>query len=78
LESKDKQEVTSRLARYGESWQFSLDEVEVEPMLAKFGFRLLDIRHPQDLEQMYFKDAQGRIVGHVNEVQSIVMAERVE
>ena len=73
---RDERQVTKKLAGFRESWQFGLAEKEVEPLLAKFGFKLLDLKHPRDLEEAYFKDARGRIVGHVNNTQSIVMAER--
>ncbi len=73
---RDEAQVIKKLARFRESWQFGLAEKEVEPLLAKFGFKLLDLKNPCDLEEAYFKDARGRIVGHVNNTQSIVTAER--
>jgi methyltransferase (TIGR00027 family) len=73
---KGETQVTRKLAEYGESWQFGLDEHEVGPLLARFDFRILDLKNPRDLEETYFKDARGRIVGHVSGAQSIVTAER--
>jgi O-methyltransferase involved in polyketide biosynthesis len=61
---------------FGESWQFGLEENEVEPFLLKHGFLQRDRRSPKQLEDMYFRDAEGRIVGRVNGTQSIVWAQK--
>jgi methyltransferase (TIGR00027 family) len=72
----DATQVAGKLASVKESWQFGLTEYDVAPLLARFGFRILDLRNPTDLQEMYFKDALGRVVAHVSNTQSIVMAER--
>jgi len=64
------------LNRSGESWQFGLDEGEVEPFLRKYGLRLLARMSPADLEAAYFTDASGARVARINGTQSIVLAER--
>jgi methyltransferase (TIGR00027 family) len=64
------------LNKFGESWQFGLDETEVEPMLYKYGFKLLDRKGPKELEEAYFKDEKGVVIARVNGTQSIVKAER--
>jgi methyltransferase (TIGR00027 family) len=73
---KDSLQVTSRLAKLGESWQFGLDDQKVGPLLSRYGFRLLDLKNPRALEETYFKGGQGRIAGHVSDTQTIVTAER--
>jgi methyltransferase (TIGR00027 family) len=65
------------VTRFGESWQFGLEEEEVEPLLRKHGFKLLDRQSPRDLEQAYFRDDAGNLIGKVNATQSIVTAERI-
>ena len=72
----DAMQATGKLARVGESWQFGLDEHEVESLLARFGFKVVDRKNPSDLQEMYFKDALGKVAAHVSNTQSIVMAER--
>ena len=62
--------------KFGETWQFGLDEAEVEPLLAKYGFKLLDRKGPKELEEAYFKDEKGIVKARVNGTQSIVKAER--
>jgi methyltransferase (TIGR00027 family) len=63
--------------RLRESWQFGLEDAEVEPLLMRYGFRLLDRKSPKDLEEVYFKDKTDRIIGRVNGTQSIIMAEKI-
>jgi methyltransferase (TIGR00027 family) len=63
--------------RLHESWQFGLEDAEVEPLLMRYGFRLLDRKSPKDLEEVYFKDKTDRIIGRVNGTQSIIMAEKI-
>jgi len=40
--------------KVGESWQFGLEEAEIEPLLTRYGFELKDRKSPHDLEEMYF------------------------
>jgi methyltransferase (TIGR00027 family) len=65
-----------RLDKYGESWQFGLEEAEVEPLLNKYGFQILDRKSPKELEEAYFKDKNGIVKARVNGTQSISMAVR--
>jgi len=46
-----------RLARFGESWPFGLDEPEVRLPLARFDFKLPDLKNPRDLD--LFQRLQG-------------------
>jgi len=66
-----------RLARFGETFQFGLDDSEVGPFFGEYGFKLIEYVKPADLEEMYFKDAKGRIQARVSDTQCIVAAERV-
>jgi methyltransferase (TIGR00027 family) len=62
--------------KFGESWQFGLEEAEVEPLLTKYGFRLMERKSPHDLQETYFKDERGKILARVNGTQSIIMAQK--
>ena len=53
------------LDRVGEPWHFGLNEGEIGPFLAKYGFTLIDHRDTRELEEMYFTNEAGGIVGHV-------------
>jgi methyltransferase (TIGR00027 family) len=61
--------------RFGEAWQFGLDEAEVSTFVQKYGLVLIDQKNPLQLEEMNFKREDGTIVGHVNGTQGIATAE---
>ena len=73
---KDEKAMMNELNKFGESWQFSLNESEVEPLLNKYGFDLLDRKGPMDLENDYFKMSNGKIKAKINGTQSIVRGKR--
>jgi O-methyltransferase involved in polyketide biosynthesis len=54
------------LAKVGESWYFGIEKGEIGQFLVKYGFELYDHRDAHGLEEMYFKDPTGKIVGRVN------------
>lgn len=68
--------VLSKIKVFGESWQFGLEKIEVEPFIEKYGFRLLDHKSPADLERDTFTDSNGKVIFRVNGTQSILLAER--
>ena len=70
------QGMTERLQKMGEAWKFGLEEREVGPLLAEYGFALVELKSPQALEGMYFMGGKGKPVGRINGTQSIARAER--
>jgi methyltransferase (TIGR00027 family) len=60
----------------GEQWQFGIEKGQIEPFLATYAMRLLDHKDAQDLEQAYFTDPSGRVVGRVNGTHCLVTAAR--
>ena len=66
--------VSARVASAGEGWHFSIEEGELERYLARYGLTVLEHLTPQDLEQLYFTDASGRVVGRVNGTHCLVRA----
>jgi len=68
--------ITRGVSRVGESWQFGLDDGEVEAFLQRFGFALVDKKNPQELEQMNFRRADGSLLARINGTQGLVTAER--
>jgi methyltransferase (TIGR00027 family) len=54
------------LAKVGEEWIFALEEGEDERFLGRHGFSLKDHSGKQELEDRYFKNSNGAIVGKVN------------
>jgi methyltransferase (TIGR00027 family) len=54
------------LAKVGEEWTFALEEGEVELFLSRYGFSLKDHSGKPELEDRYFKNSDGAIVGKIN------------
>jgi methyltransferase (TIGR00027 family) len=66
------------LAKVGESWYFGIERGEIGQFLSKYGFDLNDHRDAHELEEMYFKDPNGKIVGRVNGTHCLVRAIRTQ
>ena len=64
------------MAKTGEPWHFGIEKGEICQLLSRYGFELLDHRDARDLEEMYFKDPAGRIVGRVNATHCLAIAVR--
>ena len=54
------------VAKTGEQWRFGIEKGEIRQFLSKYGLELRDHRDASELEEMYFKDSSGRIVGRIN------------
>jgi O-methyltransferase involved in polyketide biosynthesis len=61
-----------------EPWRFGIEKGEIGQFLSRYGFELRDHRYARDLEEMYFKDPAGRIVGRVNGTHGLVRAVRTQ
>jgi methyltransferase (TIGR00027 family) len=62
------------LSKVGESWHFGIERGGIGSFLAKYGFELRDHRDARELEEMYFKNTAGKIVGRVNGTHCLVRA----
>jgi methyltransferase (TIGR00027 family) len=60
------------VSKVGEGWSFALEEGEIEDFLGTYGFRLKDHSSAQELEERYFKNREGKIVGRINGTHSLV------
>lgn len=69
--------ILESVVKAGEKWHFGIEPGEIEHFLSNFGLRLRDQRNAQELEQMYFKDSVGKIVGRVNGTHGLVRAMKV-
>ena len=63
-----------RVAKVGEEWTFALEENEAERFLSNYGFLLKDQGSSNELEDRYFRNSKGQIVGKVNGIHAIVTA----
>lgn len=66
--------IAQRVAKAGEKWTFGLEENEAESFLGKFGFKVEDNCGAAKLEERYFKDSKGAVVGKINGIHAIVTA----
>ena len=60
------------LAKVGEEWKFALEEGEIERFLSRYGFSLKDHSGKPELEDRYFRNSNGVIVGKINGTGAIV------
>jgi methyltransferase (TIGR00027 family) len=65
-------DIFKTVAKAGEAWSFALEEGEIENFLQKYKFRLENHSNAQALEEQYFKNQEGYIVGKINGTHSIV------
>jgi methyltransferase (TIGR00027 family) len=65
------------LSNVGELWYFGVEKGGIGRFLEQYGFALRDHRDARELEEMYFKDAAGRIAARVNGTHCIARAIKV-
>jgi methyltransferase (TIGR00027 family) len=69
--------IAESVAKAGEEWNFGIEEGKIEEFLSTYDLRLCDQRNAHELEQTYFKDASGKIIGRVNGTHCLVRAMKV-
>jgi len=74
LDGKDEKRMAKSLEKSGETWQFGLEEDQLDPLLASYQFKVIDQKNPHELEEIDFKNEEGKISHHIIGVQSIVTA----
>jgi methyltransferase (TIGR00027 family) len=65
------------VSKTGEKWRFGIEPGEIEQFLSNYGFTLIDHKCAQELEERYFKDEDGRLLGRINGTHCIVTASRL-
>jgi methyltransferase (TIGR00027 family) len=60
----------------GEQWHFGIEKGQIEQFLARYAMQLIDHKDAKDLENTYFTDSNGKVIGRVNGTHCIVTAER--
>jgi len=60
----------------GEQWHFGIEKGQIEQFLAKYAMQLINHKDAKDLEQAYFSDSNGKIIGRVNGAHCLVTAEK--
>ena len=69
--------VRESVAKEGEPWQFGIEKGTIEQFLSTYDFKLCDESDASKLEQIYFRNERGKIVGHVNRTHCLVRAEKI-
>jgi len=67
-------EIVKSVKKAGERWHFGIEEGELEGFLKEYGLKVSEHQDAQALEQRYFTDASGEIVGRVNGTHCLVRA----
>lgn len=65
-------DIYKTVAKVGEEWTFALEENEVEPVLGRYGFLQKNHSGTRELEDKYFRNSKGFIVGKINGTHAIV------
>jgi methyltransferase (TIGR00027 family) len=64
------------VSKADERWRFGIEPRELESFVTTFGFGVSDHKDARELEEMYFQDAGGRLLGRINGTHCIVTAVR--
>jgi methyltransferase (TIGR00027 family) len=67
-------EIVKSVAKAGERWNFGIEDEGLEIFLKSYGLILNERKYAQDLEQMYFTNTSGQIMGRVNATHCLVRA----
>jgi methyltransferase (TIGR00027 family) len=70
------EEIMQTVSGASEQWHFGIEKGQIERFLLKYAMQLIDHKDAKDLEQAYFSDSKGRIIGRVNGTHCLVTAEK--
>ena len=62
------------VSKAGEQWRFGMEPSEIASFVAAYGFQISDHRNARELEESYFRDESGRLVGRINGTHCLVTA----
>jgi methyltransferase (TIGR00027 family) len=68
------QEIYQKVAVSGECFNFGIEKGHADEFLNTYGFAVEKIMDADALDEMFFRDTQGKHVGHVNKTHCIVTA----
>jgi methyltransferase (TIGR00027 family) len=66
--------IVKSTSHVAEQWHFGIEREEIAQFLSTYGLKLIDHRDAQDLEDAYFKDTKGRIMGRIDGTHCLVTA----
>lgn len=68
------EEIYNTVKNADEKWTFGLELDEIQSFLEKWDYQLLEKHNTKSLEQKYFTDDSGKLVGRVNGTHRLVLA----
>lgn len=69
-------EIVETVSSAGEQWCFGIERGEVEQFLSAYELKLINHKDAKELEKEYFSDADGEVIGKVNDTHCLVTAEK--
>jgi methyltransferase (TIGR00027 family) len=69
-------EIAETVSSAGEKWYFGIERGEIEQFLSAYELKLINHKDAQELEKVYFCNADGEIIGKVNDTHCLVTAEK--
>jgi len=75
-QSYGQKEIIKMVSDSDEKWNFGLEKDKINEFLDKYGLTLCENNDSEDLENKYFKNEDGDIVGKINETHCIAIAEK--
>jgi len=69
------EEVFRSVTRANEQWHFGIEEGEIAHFLSQYGLMVHDHMNAEKLEENYFKNSEGKVVGKINGTHCLVTAE---
>ena len=69
-------EIVKTVSNAGEQWHFGIESGKIEQFLSTYELNLIDHKDAKALEQTYFSDPNGKVVGNVNSTHCLVTAEK--
>lgn len=73
----DEKKIVEQVSKAGERWYFGIEKGSIDQFLTPYNLRLCEQLDSKLLEQKYFKDRTGKIVGFVNGTHCLVRAEKI-
>ncbi len=67
-------EIMKSVSRVKEAWRFGIENNKIEQFLASYDLQLANHMSATDIEEVYFKDEQGRRIRHINDTHCLVTA----
>ncbi|MBN1636256.1 MAG: SAM-dependent methyltransferase [Deltaproteobacteria bacterium] len=70
-------EIYQRVARAAEQWRSAIEPRAFKKFLASHSFRIIDHKNAEELEELYFKNQEGKGLARINGTHCLVTAEIV-